>query len=157
MADLPAAALERPLPPVPEIDRSLGGTPAPAATGEVPAPLARLIGNSLDAIRWRWVSRGQWVRWLPIAGGGRLHLFRCAPGVLIPEHGHRGSELTLVLRGILADATGRYAAGDLCDLDEETEHIPAAGPDGCICIVAQDHPVRWRSLIVRLARPWHGL
>jgi putative transcriptional regulator len=160
VAELPAAALERPVPPVPEMDRSLAGTLAPEATAamaEVPPPLKRLLGDSLDAIRWRWISPGQWLRRLPIAGGGRLHLFRCAPGAPIPEHGHRGSELTLVLRGTLVDGTARFAPGDLCDLDEETEHTPAGGPDGCICIVAHDHPVRWRSLIVRLARPWHRM
>jgi putative transcriptional regulator len=149
--------MERPVPPPPEIDRQRSGTPAPETIGEVPAPLVRLMGNSLDAIPWRWISPGRWLRWLPAAGGGRLHLFRCAPDVFIPEHGHHGVELTLVLRGTLADSTGRYGPGDLSDLDQETDHTPAAGPDGCICIVAQDNPVHWRSLIVRLARPWHGM
>jgi putative transcriptional regulator len=156
LADLPQVAMARSVPPAPQIGRARSVTPAPEAVGEVPDPLARLMGNKLDAIRWRWISRGRWLRPLPIAGSGRLHMFRCAPGVLIPEHGHDGSELTLVLRGTLADATGRYGPGDVCDLDEETEHTPAAGADGCICVVGQDNPVRWRSLMVRLARPWHG-
>jgi putative transcriptional regulator len=156
LADLPMATLARPLPPAPRIEHPRPGTPAPAGMGEVPAPLSRLLGN-LDAVRWRWISRGRWLRGLPIVGSGQLHMFRCAPGVLIPEHGHHGSELTLVLRGTLADSTGRYGPGDVCDLDEETEHTPTAGADGCICVVGQDNPVRWRSLMVRLARPWHGM
>jgi putative transcriptional regulator len=156
LSDLPGAAMGRPVPAAPEIDRAPPAAPTPAA-GEVPPPLARLIGHDLDALRWRWISRGLWLRWVPIAGSGKLHLFKGAPGVVVPEHGHHGSELTMVLRGTLADSTGEYGVGDVCDLDESVEHTPVAGAEGCVCIVAQDHPVRWRRLLVRLARPWHGM
>jgi len=154
LADLPEVAVSGPEPAMPPFGGPRG---APAPAGEVPAPLIGLLGSDLDAVCWRWVSRGRWVHGLPIVGSGQLHMFRCAPGVLIPEHGHQGSELTLVLRGTLADVTGRYGPGDVCDLDEETEHTPAAGADGCVCVVGQDNPVHWRSLVVRLARPWHGM
>ncbi|MFZ1104532.1 MAG: cupin domain-containing protein, partial [Hyphomicrobiaceae bacterium] len=108
----------------------------------------------LDALRWRWVSPGSRLRRVPFVGVGRLHLFKCAPSITLPEHGHRGSELTMVLRGTLSDSTGHYGPGDVCDIDESIEHTPLAGLEGCICVVAQDRPVRFRSLIVRLAR--HG-
>jgi putative transcriptional regulator len=154
-----AGAAMRELPPAPEVER---GRPAPAparaaAGGEVPLPVASLVGNDLDALRWRWVGRGSWIRRVPFAGGGQLHLFKCASNVMLPEHGHEGSELTLVLRGTLSDSTGLYRPGDVCDLDESIEHAPTAGSEGCICVVAQDRRVRFRSLIVRLARPWHGM
>jgi putative transcriptional regulator len=157
LGDLPGTAMHGPLPAVPEVERSRPTAPSAAAASEVPAPLARLVGQDLDALRWRWVSRGSWLRHVPFAGSGNLHLFKCASNVMLPEHGHEGSELTLVLRGTLSDSTGRYLPGDICDLDNSIEHAPLAGPDGCICLVAQDRPVRWRSLIVRLARPWHGI
>jgi putative transcriptional regulator len=155
--DLPGAAMQGPLPAVPGVERRRPSAPLPAAGGEVPAPLARLVGDNLDALRWRWVSPGSWLRHVRIAGTGQLHLFKCASQVTLPEHGHEGSELTLVLRGTLSDSTGLYRPGDVCDLDESIEHAPVAGADGCICVVAQDHRVRFRSLIVRLARPWHGM
>jgi putative transcriptional regulator len=63
----------------------------------------------------------------------------------------------MVLRGTIVDHIGRYGSGDVCDLDDEVEHTPVAGAEGCICVVAHDHPVRFRSLLVRLARPWHGM
>jgi putative transcriptional regulator len=158
LGDLPGAAMRGPVPAVPEVERPRpAAAPPPVAAGEVPAPLARLVGDSLDAIRWRWVSPGSWLRRVPFAGGGQLHLFKCSPNVALPEHGHEGSELTLLLRGTLSDSTGVYRAGDICDLDETIEHTPLAGTEGCICAVAQDHRVRFRSLIVRLARPWHGM
>jgi putative transcriptional regulator len=153
---IPGAAMRVPVPAAPEMERHLPAVP-PAAAGEVPAPLARLVGDDLDALRWRWVTPGSWLRHVPVAGGGRLHLFKCSPNVTLPEHGHEGSELTMVLRGTLSDSTGEYSPGDVCDLDESVEHAPVAGAEGCICVVAQDHRVRFRSLLVRLARPWHGL
>jgi putative transcriptional regulator len=157
LGDLPEAAMGGPVPAAPAIERPRPVMPPPPTAGEVPPPLARLIGHDLDALRWRWISRGLWLRWVPIAGGGKLHLFKGAPGVTVPEHGHHGSELTMVLRGTLADSTGEYGVGDVCDLDESVEHTPVAGPEGCVCVVAQDRPVRWRRLLVRLARPWHGM
>ncbi len=157
LGDLPGAAMRGPVPAAPEIEPLPQAGRPPAALSEVPAPLARLIGDNLDALRWRWVSPGSWLRRVAIAGAGQLHLFKCASNVNLPEHGHEGSELTLVLRGTLSDSTGLYRPGDICDLDESIEHAPVAGSDGCVCIVAQDHRVRFRSLFVRLARPWHGM
>jgi putative transcriptional regulator len=157
LADLPGIALQRPPPGSPEGNGRRPAPPAPAASIEVPAPLARLVGGNLDAVRWRWVSPGLWLRKVPMAGSGQLHLFKGKPGVTVPEHGHEGSELTMVLRGTLTDSTGHYGPGDVCDLDEDIEHTPIAGAEGCICVVAQDHPVRWRTLVARLARPWHGM
>ena len=65
---------------------------------------------------------------LPLTGAGKLRLLKVAPGHGIPEHGHGGAELTLVLRGSFHDETGRYARGDVADLDETVEHQPVADP-----------------------------
>jgi putative transcriptional regulator len=157
LGDLPGASMLGQVPAPPVMERRPSSAPARAAPGEVPAPLARLIGDNLDAVAWRWVSPGSWLRRVPLAGAGQLHLYKCASNVTLPEHAHEGSELTMVLRGTQADSTGLYRPGDICDLDESVEHAPVAGADGCICVVAQDHRVRFRSMIVRLARPWHGM
>jgi putative transcriptional regulator len=156
LGSLPGTAMRGPVPPAPEVERHPPSTQPPAATGEVPAPLARLIGDNLDVLRWRWVSPGSWLRHVPIAGG-RLHLFKCSRNVTLPEHGHEGSEITMVLRGTISDGAVRYHPGEVQDIDDTVEHAPVAGEEGCICVVAQDRPVRFRSMIVRLARPWHGM
>jgi len=67
-------------------------------------------------------------------------VFDTAFHVTLPEHGHEGSEITMVLRGTISDSTGLYRPGDVCDIDESIEHAPIAGEGGCICVVAQDHP-----------------
>jgi putative transcriptional regulator len=158
LADLPGAAMARPGPAVPAIEAP---SPARAAASgdEVPAPLARLVGGSLDDVRWRWIAPGLWHRPLRVAGPGALQLLKGLPGVRVPEHAHGGGELTLVLRGALVDRTGRYGPGDVADMDEEIErHAPAADPDaGCICVVANEQPSRFRHWLARLLQPWHGL
>jgi putative transcriptional regulator len=158
LTDLPGTAMARPGPAMPAVDVPPTAA-APAPGEEVPAPLLRLVGGSLDAVRWRWLAPGLWHRPLPIGGPGALQLLKGLPGVRVPEHGHGGSELTLVLRGALIDRTGRYGPGDVADVDEEVErHAPAADPEaGCICIVANEQPSRFRNLLARLLQPWHGL
>ena len=41
----------------------------------------------------------------------------------VPDHGHRGMELTLVLQGAFADANDRFDRGDIEIADEETWSI----------------------------------
>ena len=64
----------------------------------------------------------------------------------LPEHGHHGGELTLVLRGGFSDVTGRYGPGDVEDVDNEIEHRPVADPEGCVCLVGSEGPVRFTGL-----------
>jgi putative transcriptional regulator len=156
VAGMPEVALARSRPAMPDASDPLPAA-RPAAAGEVPAPLARLVGGNLDAVRWRWLAPGLWQHALPVAGSGSLHLLKGSPGASVPEHGHGGSELTLVLRGALVDRTGRYGPGDVADFDEDVEHAPAADTAGCICVVANEQPARFHSLLARLLRPWHGM
>ena len=157
LANLPPVAFERPepSPPLPVPAGARHAAPHASATGdqEIPEPLARLLSNSLDAVQWRWLGPGVWDHPLPLAGAGKLRLIKVAPGHGIPEHGHGGAELTLVLRGSFHDETGRYARGDVADLDETVEHQPVV-PDAdgdCICLIASEAPERFHGL---LARQW---
>jgi putative transcriptional regulator len=131
---------------------------AAAAPIQSPTPLARLLPGGIDAVRWRRLGFGIWHRRLPIEGSGALGLLKVTAGRMVPEHGHGGAELTLVLRGSFHDTTGRYRTGDVADLDATVEHEPVAdrGTD-CICLVASETPARFRGLIARLMQPWHGL
>lgn len=121
-------------------------------------PLERLIGGTLDDVRWRWIGPGLWNSRLLDGGRGNLQLIKAAPGAKVPEHTHRGGELTLVLRGALIDETGTYKRGDVSDLDESVEHNPVAdGEQGCICLIANEQPTRFRGVLARLMQRWHGL
>jgi putative transcriptional regulator len=156
MSELRPAALELPLPAMPQETPVQAVSPS-MRPGEIPEPLASLIGQGLDDIRWRWIGPGLWHRPLQIRGKGALQLLKAAPGASVPEHTHGGDEMTLVLRGALADETGRYGPGDVADLDEEIEHLPVADEkNGCVCVIANEYPTRFRGLLARLMQPWHG-
>jgi putative transcriptional regulator len=121
-------------------------------------PIERMIGGQLDGVRWRWIGPGLWHRPLASAGSGALQLIKAAPGASVPDHTHGGSELTLVLRGALVDETGTYGTGDVADLDESVQHTPVADSGmGCICLIANEHPTRFRGALARLMQRWHGL
>jgi putative transcriptional regulator len=154
---LAPVTLVRVQPAMPEM-MTLPPAPIATAAGNVPAPLAQLIGGNLDDVRWRWIGPGLWHRALQTSGGGSLQLIKAAPGATVPEHSHGGSEITLVLSGALTDNTGRYEPGDVADLDEDIEHTPVADAQaGCICVIANEQPTRFRGLLARLMQPWHGL
>ena len=156
MAGLTPAVLDRSQPAMPE--RTFLPTAALTAASEIPAPLVALVGGGLDQVRWRWIGPGLWHRPLRIRGKGSLQLIKAAPGASVPEHTHGGSEITLVLRGALIDSTGRYAPGDVADVDEDVAHTPVADAQaGCICVIANERPTRFRGLLARLMQPWHGL
>ena len=134
--------------------------PAPAVPSDVPAPIARYLPEGLDGIRWRFSGPGVACADLPSSAKakGRLMLLKVAAGRKVPEHSHGGQELTLILRGAYRDRFGVFAEGDIADHDEDVEHQPIAemGED-CICLVAVDARLSFRSRIVRALQPFFGL
>ena len=73
----------------------------------------------------------------------------------MPDHGHRGLELTLVLQGAFRDETDRFGPGDIEIADEAMEHTPIAeSGEVCICLAATDAPLRFNAIIPRLAQPF---
>jgi putative transcriptional regulator len=122
--------------------------------GIFPAPLVEYIGGDLSAVRWRKVGGGVRQAILPTGKDASARLLYIPAGKAVPDHGHRGMELTLVLQGAFADANDRFGRGDIEIADEDMEHTPVAlaGQD-CICLAATDAPLRFRGLIPRLAQP----
>jgi putative transcriptional regulator len=152
--DIAPAELKR---STPEVAEAMGDdevrAPSPAAI-----PLERLLGGSLDDVRWRWIGPGLWHRPLRAGGHGTLQLIKAAPGARVPEHTHGGGELTLVLQGALVDETGIYGPGDVADLDESVAHNPVADEsEGCVCLIANEQPTRFRGVLARIMQRWHGL
>lgn len=143
-----------------EADNEAVSTPCKECSGDVPQPLAALIGERLDDVAWRWLAPGVWTYPIPLSKGccGDLRLFRIAPGKAVPEHDHEGAELTLILRGAYTDAFGTYRAGDVAELDEGVAHGPVACPQkGCICLTATEGKLRFKGLLPRLLQPILGL
>ncbi len=135
------------------------GRPAPAAAapraGDLPAPLAEYVGGSLAKVRWRPVGMGVRQAILPTDRRASARLLYIPAGNAVPDHGHRGTELTLVLQGAFADSVSRFGKGDIEVADEDLDHTPVAEPGAdCICLAATDAPLRFRGLIPRFAQPF---
>jgi putative transcriptional regulator len=112
------------------------------------------VGGDLSAIRWRRVGGGVKQAILPTGKDATARLLYIPGGVAVPDHGHKGMELTLVLQGAFADANDRFGPGDIEIADEEVEHTPVAlEGEACICLAVTDAPLRFRGMIPRLAQP----
>ncbi|MBE0453291.1 MAG: cupin domain-containing protein [Roseovarius sp.] len=129
--------------------------PAPPVRGVFPAPLRDYVGGDLGAVRWRPIGMGVKQAILPTAKEATARLLYIPAGAAVPDHGHRGTELTLVLQGAFLDAAARFGPGDIEVAGEDVEHMPVAdiGAD-CICLAATDAPLRFRALMPRLAQPF---
>ncbi|MGQ0457586.1 MAG: ChrR family anti-sigma-E factor [Hyphomicrobium sp.] len=160
---LQPASVSRPAPLMALRAAEAGDDDAPepaAARGDVPAPLVAAIGPHLDSVPWKRLAPGVWHHQIELSqpSRGELRLIKVAPGMALPEHGHRGNELTLVLRGAYSDASGLYRAGDVADLDEEVEHQPIADPvEGCICLIAVEGKLKFKSRLAQMVQPLVGL
>ncbi len=119
----------------------------------MPAPLADYVGGDLSAVRWRTIGGGVKQAILPISPDASARLLYIPAGMAVPDHGHKGMELTLVLQGAFADANDRFGPGDVEIADEDLEHTPVAlaGAD-CIFLAVTDAPLRFRGLVPRLAQ-----
>ncbi len=127
--------------------------PAPAMGGIFPRPLRDYVGGDLDAVQWKRVGGGVSQAVLKTHDAASVRLLRIPGGVAVPDHGHRGMELTLVLQGAFSDATDRFGAGDVEIADEDMVHKPVAEPGlDCICLAATDAPLRFSGLLPRLAQ-----
>ena len=120
--------------------------PAPAAKGLTwpPRPLRDYLPGRLDALPWRMRLPG--IHGVPLEGvaGGKVEMLRIQPGRAVPNHTHRGVEMTLVLEGGYTDELGHFGRGDVCVADESITHRPHAdsGPD-CICLTVTDGVLRF--------------
>ncbi|NDR59254.1 ChrR family anti-sigma-E factor [Aliiruegeria sabulilitoris] len=134
--------LDLPEAPVPEYSRS----------GIYPGPV-------MEALKGRqpsWKKLGAGVRQCILSHGaeGSVRLLQIPPGMAVPDHGHSGLELTLVLQGSFSDETGHFGVGDIEIADDDVEHTPIADPGAaCICLAATEAPLRFNAFLPRLLQP----
>ncbi|QEW22559.1 Transcriptional activator ChrR [Marinibacterium anthonyi] len=127
----------------------------PRAPGVLPGPLQDYVGGDLDKIRWRPVGMGVKQAILKTSAQASARLLYIPAGVAMPDHGHRGTEMTMVLQGAFSDEDGWFGRGDVEIADEALEHTPVADiSQDCICLAVTDAPLRFTSLIPRLVQPF---
>lgn len=124
----------------------------------LPAPLRDYVGGGIDQVQWRNLGGGVRQAVLPTSRDASARLLYIPAGAAVPDHGHRGMELTLVLQGAFADDSARFGRGDIEIADEDMEHQPVAeAGEACICLAVTDAPLKFRGLLPRLAQPFFGI
>lgn len=122
----------------------------------LPSQLHHLLEHGDRELNWSRVAPGIKKINLSTSDGG-LKLLKIAPGVSMPQHSHNGSELTLILKGAYEDEFGCFRAGDVADLDPSVEHQPVTqGNEDCICLIAMDAPLKFKTFLPKLMQPFMG-
>ncbi len=127
----------------------------PAHRPVFPTPLRDYVGGDLDAVRWRSLGGGAKQAILPTGPEATVRLLFIPGGKAMPDHGHRGTEMTMVLKGAFLDDGQRFGPGDVQMADATLEHRPVAEDwSDCICLAATDAKLRFKALLPRLAQPF---
>lgn len=115
-------------------------------------PLAPYIGGT-GQLPWKRLGRG--VDAIDLVRRRdretRATLFRVARGTLLPLHGHRGREMTVVLEGSFYDETGGFVPGDFIEHDSDVVHRPyVASDEDCVCLIAVEGRLKFKGVFGRL-------
>lgn len=124
----------------------------------LPEPLRSYVGSDADRIRWKSLPGGaQFI--IPTRDGRSVaRLLRIPAGQPVPEHTHRGREMTLVLSGAFRDGDEVFSRGDIEVADGSVTHQPVATPEAeCICLAVTEAPLKFKSWLVRLVQPVLGI
>ena len=129
-------------------------TPKRKQLSDFPEPLTDYVGSRLTDIKWQPLGMGVKQAVLETSADAKARLLFIPAGAQMPDHSHRGLELTLVLDGAFADENDYFARGDIEIADGSTNHTPVA-MDGkpCICLTVTEAPLKFRKIFHRLIQP----
>ncbi len=135
------------------IDSEIDMSGFQAEAGIFPRALQEYVGGDLSAVRWRPVGMGVKQAILKTSKSANVRLLYIPAGAQMPDHGHRGTELTLVLRGAFRDQDEHFARGDIEIATEADAHTPIADEGvACICLAATDAPLKFQGLVPRIVQ-----
>jgi putative transcriptional regulator len=121
-----------------------------------PAILQRLMNGDFSDLTWKKIGSALQISYLKT--GDPTHefaLYHIKAGGRIPEHTHRGSEMTLVLEGGFSDSEGSYHQGDFIFRQPGDVHAPTAlQSEDCICLAVLDAPLTFTNWKFRWMNPF---
>ena len=128
---------------------------AESSPDPVPAALAKLLPGGLNAVDWNRATAALSTSLIRVGDeANQVSLIKMKAGGRIDRHSHEGDELTVVLKGVFSDERGTYQVGDVirCSVDDKPQPI-APQIEDCICLAAQDGPIRFAGLKGMLLNP----
>jgi len=119
----------------------------------LPGPLQDYVGGDLETVKWRGIGLGVKQAILPTSREASARLLFIPAGTAMPDHGHNGIEMTMVLQGAFQDEDDCFVRGDVEVADSDTHHTPVADiHEDCICLAVTDAPLQFRGLIPKIAQ-----
>jgi len=115
-------------------------------TDILPSSVKKLFNYDESQLNWR--HHGGKVRSAELLNdkGIKASLIRLQQGANIPQHGHRGTEYTVVLDGSFSDEDGIYHKGDFLIRKPGDKHAPTATTDkDCWCLTALEAPLKFSN------------
>jgi putative transcriptional regulator len=114
-----------------------------------PLVVEKLIAQDTESMHWQKPMKNLRVSQLLTDEQGLiLGLHHMKAGCRVPQHTHRGHEISLVIEGGFSDQMGSYGPGDFIHLSTEHHHSPQADADGdCWLLSVVEAPVK-------LTGPW---
>lgn len=121
----------------------------------LPALVSKLLPKD-KPLRWRFVSPA--LRMARLQTGQNQYevaFHRICAGGKVAEHGHKGLEVTVVLKGSFSDGDGVYTPGDFLVRQQGEVHRPtAAQNEDCLCFSIVEAPVQVTGLLGKLINPF---
>jgi putative transcriptional regulator len=121
-----------------------------------PAPVNKLIHKANKTPVWKRLSKSmQEAKLYTGQDKFEVALHKICAGGVTPKHDHRGLEYTVVLKGSFSDERSVYTEGDFIIKEPGEVHQPMGAKNGeCICLSAQEAPIRLTSLLGFFLNPW---
>lgn len=135
-------------------------SPTKASPNQPFNALSGYMVGDLHDVSWKRVGPGVWQHPIGLSkdANSSLRLLRIAPGKSVPDHGHNGQEITMIIGGAYKDEIGYFGPGDVADLDEHIEHQPfVVSQEDCICLAATEAPTRFKGLVGKIMQPFIGI
>ncbi len=121
----------------------------------LPRALRSLVGRSNG---WSHMVGQLWQSSVNICDSKKGHFVFLGPNAKVPEHTHKGNEITLVIDGEFKDQYGLYKEGDFIVRSGEHIHSPqTVSENGCLIFTVVEEPLRFTSGIARLLNPFSHL
>jgi putative transcriptional regulator len=121
-----------------------------------PAILQRLMRGDFTDLKWNSINAKLRVSWLP-TGDPRYEfgLYHMQAGGRIPQHDHRGMEVTQVLQGGFYDSNHTYDKGDFIVRKPGDVHsLTAVQTEDCYCLLVLDAPLKFTEWRFRWMNPF---
>jgi putative transcriptional regulator len=144
-----------------EIDRGIGSEPT-NSTLELDGrkfTLPRSLNRFSESIgNWSHLVGKIWQAPVNMGGDVVANFIFMEKGGGVPEHTHRGTEMTLVVNGEFSDGLANYDSGDFMVMNGKNIHAPLTKSDeGCLVFSIIDAPLHFTSGWARLINPFSHL